>query len=98
MATIRMFDNFSCGVVYGIIAAGIIWLVIGQIRSSNKKIGLQHRTLDTFSDSEKQNLSAAKIVRNSLLGTLGCIFWTVVLFWVFYLLWCLGFALKEFCI
>jgi hypothetical protein len=98
MATIRMFDNFSCGVVYGIIAAGIIWLVIGQIRSSNKKTGLQHRTLDTFSDSEKQNLTAAKIVRSSMLGTLGCIFWTIVLFWVFYLLWCIGFAIKEFSI
>jgi hypothetical protein len=98
MATNRMFDNFSCGVVYGIVAAGIIWLVFGQILSSNKKIGQLHRTLDTFSDSENQNLTAAKIVRSSMLGTLGCIFWTVVLFWVFYLLWCLGFAIKDFSI
>ena len=98
MATIRIFDNFSCGAVYGIIAVGIIWLVFGQIRSSNKKTGLQHRPLDTFSDSEKQNLTAAKIVRSSMLGTLGCIFWTIVLIWVVYLLWCIGFAIKEFSI
>jgi hypothetical protein len=93
-----MFNNFSRGVVYGIIAAGIIWLVFGQIRNSNKKIGLQHRTLDTFSDSEKKNLTAAKIVRGSMLGTLGCIFWTVALIWVGCLLWCLGAAIKEFSI
>jgi hypothetical protein len=98
MATIRMFDNFSCGVVYCIVAAGIIWLVFGQILSSNKKIGQLHRTLDTFSDSDKQNLTAAKIVRRSLLGTLGCIFWTVALIWAVYLLWCLGAALREICI
>jgi hypothetical protein len=93
-----MFNNFSCGVVYGIIAAGIIWLVFGQIRNSNKKIGLQHRNLDAFSDAEKQNLTAAKIVRSSMLGMLGCIFWTVALIWVGYLLWCLGAAIKEFSI
>ena len=93
-----MFDNFSCGVVYGIIAAGIIWLVIGQILSSNKKIGQLLQTLDAFSDAEKQNLTAAKIMRSSFLSMLGCIFWTVALIWVGYVLWCLGTAIKEFSI
>ena len=94
----RIFDNFNSGFIYGFIAAGIIGLFLDLIREARGKIGQQHRTLDTFSDSEQPKLTAAKIVRSSMLGTLGCIFWTVVLFWVFYLLWYLGVAIKEFSI
>ena len=67
----RIFDNFNSGFIYGFIAAGIIGLFLDLIREARGKIGQQHRTLDTFSDSEQPKLTAAKIVRSSELGTLG---------------------------
>jgi hypothetical protein len=96
MATIRMFNNFSCGVVYGIIAALIIDFLYARIHDARSSMGQQNRTLNTFSDSEQPNLTAAKIARKSWIGTLSCIFWTLVLIAVGYGLWLVGIAIRDF--
>ena len=95
MATIRMFNNFSCGVVYGIIAALIIDFLYARIHDARSSMGQQNRTLNTFSDSEQPNLTAAKIARNSWMGTLGCIFWNLVLIGAIYVLVCLAKDISE---
>lgn len=94
----RIFDNFNSGFIYGFIAAGIIGLFLDLIREARGKMGQQHRTLDTFSDSEQPKLTAAKIVRSSELGTLGCIFWTLFLIAMSYGLWLVGVAIRDFSI
>jgi hypothetical protein len=83
---IRMSHNFWGGIIYGFIAAWIIGAILNVIREERGKWGRQNRPLNTYSDAEQPNLTAAGIVRDSWLGVLGCIFWTLVLIAVCYLL------------
>ena len=93
-----MFDNFTCGVVFGLIAAFSIGFVLNEISGAKGKWGQQHRTLNTYSDAEQPSLTAAKIVKGSWLGALSCIFWLFVLIAVIYGLWLVGSAIREFSI
>jgi hypothetical protein len=82
----RMVNNFSGGILYGIFGTVAIFYVCNQINNSRRRIGRQNRTLDTFSDAEQSRLTAANIVKDSLLGIFSCIFWVVILLFVGFLL------------
>jgi hypothetical protein len=74
-----VYNSFPSGVVYGIIATVAILSIVNRINKARARMQRQNRTLDTFSDSEQAQLTAAKIVRGSLFGILTCAFWFIIL-------------------
>lgn len=72
-------NNFVCGAVYGLIAAGIIGFILVQIRAARIRMKWRDQTLDTFPDAVQAHVTPSRIVRTSRMGTLGCIFWSIVL-------------------
>jgi hypothetical protein len=79
MGSENIFNNFSCGATYGFLAAVILLFVIRQIDREQNNSKKMSRTLDKFSEAEQSSLTPMRIVRNSLLSTIGCAFWIIVL-------------------
>ncbi len=66
---------FCVGATYGLFIAILFGGISRQIRDNRTKMKAQYRPLDTFPDAAQPNLTPKGIVRSSLWGTLGCIFW-----------------------
>lgn len=79
-----MENIFYCGAAYGFLVAGILGIIFSNIRQARTRLGAQNRPLDTFPDSIQPNITPARIVRNSRMAIFSCIFWTVLLFLVFF--------------
>ena len=74
-----MINDFTYGYVYGFVSAGIIGFIMGRVREARGKMGQRNRPLDTFPDASQPKMTAADIVRNSILSMFTCIFWVLVL-------------------
>lgn len=74
-----MQNDFYNGLVYGLIAAGLIGLILNRIREARARMGQRNRPLNTFPDAVQARMTPASIVRKSLLATFSCVFWVIVL-------------------
>jgi len=69
-------DTFCCGAIFGFVMAGIIGIILGQIRESRNRIGARNRPLDTFPDASHPGMTSTGVVRKSI----GAIFTCGVMF------------------
>jgi hypothetical protein len=74
-----LFDGFTLGFVYGFVSAGFIGFVFGQIQKAKGSIGQRNRPLDTFPDASQPKMTAASIVRKSIISMFACLFWILIL-------------------
>ncbi len=81
-----MGDQFNCGIMFGIISAGILGIIFSKIRETRTKMGARNRPLDTFPDAAQPKLTAAKIVGGSIFSMFSCAFWWIVLLVMLYIL------------
>jgi hypothetical protein len=71
--------TFCAGTMLGFVAAGVVALILDQIRQARVKMGQKDRTLDKFPDSAHPNLTPAGIVRTSQEAQFAVIAWTLIL-------------------
>lgn len=71
--------TFCAGAVLGFLVAGLVALILDQIRQARVKTGHKDRTLDKFPDSAHPNLTPAGIVRTSQEAQFTVIAWILVL-------------------
>ncbi len=71
--------TFCAGAVLGFLVAGLVALILDQIRKARVKTGHKDRTLDKFPDSAHATMTPAGIVRTSQEAQFAIIAWTLVL-------------------
>lgn len=74
-----LLDGFTLGFVYGFISAAILGIVWGRIQKAKSNMGQRNRPLDTFADALQPKMTAASIVRKSIISMFACLFWILIL-------------------
>lgn len=69
-------SGFWAGFVAGFLAAGILGLVLQQLRFERKKMGALGRPQEVKTKTDK---TPREVLVDSASGACGCVFWSVVL-------------------
>jgi hypothetical protein len=72
-------NSFCCGALYGFIAAGIIALILTQMREARGRLGHKDRPLDKFPDSAHPNMTPLGLVKTSRQALTDIIMWSFLL-------------------
>ena len=72
-------NSFCFGTFYGFVAAGVIGLILNQLRMQRVQMGHRHRSLDNFPDSAHPNMTPSGLVSGSWEATLRFSMWVILL-------------------
>jgi hypothetical protein len=71
--------SFCFGTFYGAIAAGVIAVILNQIREARLKAGSKDRSFDKFPASAQPNLTSSDVVRSSQQASIRVFIFSVLL-------------------
>jgi hypothetical protein len=75
----KMQNCFTWGFFCGFASAVVLGLIWSRIQNAGGSIGKINKALDTFPDAIQPKMTAASIVKKSIISMFACLFWILIL-------------------